>query len=86
MTSRVVSSVRLPSASNVLRLRDHHLGLVDREHVEEDEASGAGDTARAPCPSTPPLAPMMATGLPSKGGSGGREAQSIAFLSTPEIE
>ena len=32
----------------------------------------------------PGLAPKIAVGLPLNGWSGGREAQSIAFLSTPE--
>ena len=31
-------------------------------------------------------APMIAQGLPAKGCSGGREAQSIAFFKTPDIE
>ena len=31
-------------------------------------------------------APMIAQGLPAKGWSGGREAQSIAFFKTPVIE
>src|ERR671918_2358031 len=34
----------------------------------------------------PGLAPKMAVGLSLKGWSGGRDAQSIAFLSTPDIE
>jgi hypothetical protein len=34
----------------------------------------------------PPLAPMMATGLSLNAGSGGREAQSMAFFRTPGIE
>src|SRR5665213_351648 len=37
-------------------------------------------------PSKLMLAPIMAQGLLSSGGSGGREAQSIAFLSTPGTE
>ena len=37
-------------------------------------------------PAIPAAAPMIATGLPAKGWSGGREAQSIAFFSTPGIE
>ena len=37
-------------------------------------------------PKLPVLAPMIAIGFPFRGGSGGREAQSMAFFRTPGIE
>ena len=47
--------------------------------------AGMAGTARA-LPAIPAAAPMIAQGLPANGWSGGREAQSIAFFKTPDIE
>ena len=55
---------------------DHHL---DRRH---ERTGGALEITGL----LPTIAPMIPTGLPSKGWAGGRDAQSMAFFRTPGME
>ena len=59
--------------------------LIDDPDRAALRVVGSPSQTRA-VPNVPPAAPMRPIGLPSNGCSGGREAQSIAFSSTPGIE
>ena len=86
MNFAVVSSISSPSALNLAAaLADEHLRLVDREGVHEHQHL-AQVVLHARGAHGPGLAPMIATGLPSNGGSGGRDIQSSVFFNTPGIE
>ena len=86
MRSRAVWSVRRPFSSNFCAACVMNTsGLLIGKAFRKTSIWRRCYCARA-VPSKLGLAPMMATGLPSKGWFGGREAQSIAFLSTPGTE
>ena len=68
------------------------VGLTDRQLAVHDAGAVVPSTLRVSAcaqtaPNSPVLAPITAAGLPRSGVSArGREAQSIAFFSTPGIE
>jgi hypothetical protein len=76
-------SIRVKS---LRRICDHHFRLIDRKHVYIHEDLPQV-TLRPSCPERAMEAPMMAAGFPDQALSPyGRDAQSIAFFSTPETE
>ena len=82
----VASSVRLPSASNFCAAPPIITsGLLSTRASRNTKHCRRWYCMRA-VPSRPGEAPMIATGLSANGWSGARDAQSIAFLSTPGTE
>ena len=86
---RTFSSTSRPSASNAWAAPATYSCLPNHARVPSVRSTGSHADCASRVPPMPGVAPMIATGLPPKtlGMSlGGRDSQSIAFLSTPGIE
>ena len=84
--SRTTASVRLPSASKCSRAPAICSSGEGRTRQPGKTSIWRSAIWLRTVPQRPGVAPMIATGLFCIARSGAREAQSSAFLSTPDIE